>query len=314
MNMAGHQGKGVSAWLSMATSYAWQRWADICDAIMQQSHANRWNHHADVLNKNISQFFWHDKWFARGITDAGRPFGIKQDQQGSIYLNPQSWAMLAGVVDTYEADGLIAEVEQHLGTPYGLEMLGPPYTEMVEDIGRLTQKFPGTAENGSVYNHAAAFYAFALYQQGKSEQGYAALARMLVTPEDALQREQLPVFIPNYYRGAMKQHPSHAGRSSQLFNTGTVAWFYRCIVEGLFGVSGTFDGLEFNPQLPNAWSNAKVVRRFRGARFNIQYKRRVTFQQLSVYVDGQLLDDNVFKHTIAGKEYQVDIHIPQETT
>jgi cellobionic acid phosphorylase len=72
--------------------------------------------------------------------------------------------------------------------------------------------------------------------------------------------------------------------------------------------------LEFNPQLPNAWSNAKVVRRFRGARFNIQYKRRVTFQQLSVYVDGQLLDDNVFKHTIAGKEYQVDIHIPQETT
>ena len=312
MNMVGHKGKGVSAWLSMATSYAWQRWADMCDAVMQQGHANRWNHHADVLNKNIQQHFWRDDWFARGITDDGRLFGTQQDSEGSIYLNPQTWAMLAGVVSQQESDALISQVEKHLGTPFGMGMLSPAYTGMVEDIGRLTQKFPGTAENGSIYNHAAAFYAYALYQQGKTEQAFDVLKRMLVTPQDAIRREQLPVFIPNYYRGAVHQYPNHAGRSSQLFNTGTVAWFYRCLVEGLFGVSGTLSGLKFSPQLPNSWRDAQIERRFRGAVFKVRYKRRDTFDRYSVYVDGQLLHSNVFAETIAGKEYQVEIHLPVE--
>ena len=36
---------------------------------------------------------------------------------------------------------------------------------MREDIGRLTQKHPGHAENGSIYNHTAIFYVLALYRK-----------------------------------------------------------------------------------------------------------------------------------------------------
>ena len=197
-------------------------------------------------------------------------------------------------------------------------MLGPAYTSMVQDIGRLTQKFPGTAENGSIYNHAAVFYAFALYQKGKSEQAFSVLKRMFVSPDDAIKREQLPVFIPNYYRGAADQFPTHLGRSSQLFNTGTVAWYYRCIIEGLFGVKGTLQGLKFEPQLPKDWQSAGIVRRFRGATFNVEYKRierskKERNSDFIVYLDSERLPNNLVDEVIAGRQYQVEIHLIRES-
>jgi cellobiose phosphorylase len=66
-----------------------------------------------------------------------------------------------------------------------------------------------------------------------------------------IQRGQLPVFIPNYYRGAYRQIPRTAGRSSHLFNTGTVPWVYRCLIDGLFGLQGSQEGLQIKPQLPS---------------------------------------------------------------
>ena len=154
---------------------------------------------------------------------------------------------------------MIQAVAEQLETPYGVMTLAPAFTAMREDIGRVTQKFPGSAENGSVYNHAAVFYIFSLYTVGESDRAFRLLRQMIPGPDpaDYMQRGQLPVFIPNYYRGAYHQHPRTAGRSSQLFNTGTVSWIYRCLVEGLFGVKGDRDGLVIQPQLPSHWNQVK---------------------------------------------------------
>jgi len=117
-------------------------------------------------------------------------------------------------------------------------------------------------ENGSVYNHAATFYIYSLYTIGESNRAYKLMRQMLPGPTEAdyLQRGQLPVYIPNYYRGAWSQHPRTAGRSSQLFNTGTMPWFYRCLLEGLCGLRGDAEGMRINPQLPSAWNGIKVTR------------------------------------------------------
>src|SRR5690606_12327371 len=136
------------------------------------------------------------------------------------------------------------------------------YTAMRDDVGRVTQKFPGSAENGSVYNHAAVFYIYSLYCVGEADSGFKLLRQMIPGPDtqDYLQRGQLPVYIPNYYRGAYYQHPRTAGRSSQLFNTGTVSWVYRSLIEGTFGLKGSVQGLLVEPQLPSAWREAKAAR------------------------------------------------------
>jgi len=104
--------------------------------------------------------------------------------------------------------------------------------------------------------------------------------------EDCLRRGQLPVFVPNYYRGAAKQFPRTAGRSSQLFNTGAASWLYRVIVEDLLGLRGRPEGLQVSPQLPSHWDEAVARRRFRGADFTVRYRRTPDTDATRIVVDG----------------------------
>lgn len=314
MNMVGYRGKGVSAWLTMAASYACNVWTKISERAGRPDKAAEYKGIADRLNNTINKYFWANKWYARGITDENRVFGTDNDQEGKIFINPQSWALLCGAADEERMSSIFEMVEKYLETPYGVEKLAPAYTSMREDIGRLTQKYPGTAENGSVYNHAAIFYIYALYRIGKVQDAYRLLRKMIPDPasENFVKREQLPVFIPNYYRGAYRQMPKNAGKSSQLMNTGSVSWMYRCIIECLFGIQGNREGLIINPQFPSHWEQADVRRIFRGAEFFIHIQREEGIQNVEVYVDGKYAERNIIRNIKRGTCYQVLVKLPVE--
>ncbi|WP_049632554.1 GH36-type glycosyl hydrolase domain-containing protein [Cellvibrio sp. pealriver] len=311
MNMVGYKGKGVSGWLSVATAYALNLWAEVCEKISRKDLQQKYIAGAADINAAVNKHLWDGEWFGRGITDDDVVFGVSKDNEGRIFLNPQSWAILGGAASEDQRKKMIAAVEAQLETPYGVAMLAPAYTAMRDDVGRVTQKHPGSAENGSVYNHAAIFYIYSLFTIAEKDRAYKLLRQMIPGPSEAdyLQRGQLPVYIPNYYRGAYHQYPRTAGRSSQLFNTGTVSWVYRCLVEGVFGLQGGTEGLWVNPQLPSAWQEAKAIREFRGARFHVSIKR-VAIDKVQLYCDGELLDDNCVRSIKAGSEYHLEVLIP----
>lgn len=314
MNMVGYKGKGVSGWLTIATAYAFMVWADICQNGGYSEDAKAFREEAEKTNEAVNKYLWDGEWYARGITDDNVVFGISTDKEGRIFINPQGWALLSGAADEIKQAKLMKAVAEQLETPYGVEKLAPSYTAMREDVGRVTQKHPGTAENGAVYNHAAAFYIYGLYTAGQKNDAFRLLRKMIPGPnlEDIVRRGQLPIFIPNYYRGAYRQFPRTAGRSSHLFNTGTVSWVYRCLVDGLFGVKGNKRGLEIKPQLPSAWQEASVKRSFRGAEVQIDMKREAGVTAAEVYVDGVLAEDGVVKDLQPGTEYKVLVKLPVE--
>ncbi|GEA12659.1 NdvB protein [Alteromonas sp. KUL49] len=287
MNMVGKDGKGVSAWLTMATSRALSSWSSICAQLGRDEDAELWSAKSRELNSAVEEHFWIGEWYARGITDKGRPFGTHADEEGKIYLNAQGWAMLSLTLSSDRVALLNKAVKENLTTPYGPMMLAPSYTKMHEDIGRLTQKSPGVSENGSVYNHAAAFYAAGLYRQQQNDLAFDVLKHMIPSSDDVAQRGQLPVYLPNYYRGAYYQYPHTAGRSSHLFNTGTIAWFYHCVIEGLLGLRGGSDGLYVSPQLPSEWTKISVTRVFRGHCYRIKYIRHDATKENCWEADGE---------------------------
>lgn len=313
MNMVGYKGKGVSGWLSVATAYALNLWADTCEHRSLFEQANEFRQAALEINQAVNTHIWDGEWFGRGITDDGVLFGTSKDKEGRIFLNPQSWAILGGAADSKRIPQLIRAVEEQLETPYGVAMLAPAFTAMRDDVGRVTQKFPGSAENGSVYNHAAVFYIFSLLSIKQSEKAFQLLRQMIPGPDEAdlLQRGQLPVFIPNYYRGAYYQHPRTAGRSSQLFNTGTVSWVYRCLIEGIFGLKGCPEGLSVDPQLPASWEGANAVREFRGATFNVSYRRSADVSHTEIFLDQAPVNGKVITCIEEGKSYQLLVILPK---
>lgn len=311
MNMVGLKGHGVSGWLTIASAYAFKLWSEICGQFGKQDLSIKYNNEANKNNRSINKYLWDGNWYARGITDDNIIFGVKSDIEGKIYLNPQSWALLSGAADKEQIRKLLSSVKEDLETPFGVEMFSPAYTSMREDIGRVTQKYPGTGENGSVYNHAAAFYIYGLYSINEPDNAFRLLQKMIgsVNEKDTLIRGQLPVFIPNYYRGAYKQHPEMAGKSSQLFNTGTVTWVYKSLIDGLFGLQGCREGLKITPKLPSQWNNARVTRYFRGSELLVDFKRDEELANTEIYINGEIITGNILKGLEPGRKYNVLIKI-----
>ncbi|KAK3376459.1 Six-hairpin glycosidase-like protein [Lasiosphaeria ovina] len=313
MNMVGYKGRGVSGWLTLATAYALNLWSAVCEKEGRPDLAKLYSAGAQECNDAVNKHLWDGDWFARGITDDDVVFGIKKDPEGRIWLNPQTWAMLSGAASPAQIEKMLPQVDSQLSTPYGVLMFAPPYTKMREDVGRVTQKAIGSAENGAVYNHAGVFYIYSLYELGgQQDRAYTLLRQLLPGPSDAdyRQRGQLPIYIPNYYRGAWKEFPRTAGRSSQLFNTGTVSWAYRCFVEGLCGLRGDPEGLVINPQLPSSWSAIKVTRLFRGATFQLDI-RRADVAQVTVKHGNRILPEARVTNIKEGETYQLSVLVPE---
>jgi len=312
LNMVGYKGKGVSGWLTVATGYALNLWATVCKQQQDTKAESFFRAGAGEVNRAANEHLWDGDWFARGITDDNVIFGVKDDVEGRIWLNPQSWSILSGAANNDQQVKMLRQVDEQLASPYGVAMFGPPYSSMREDVGRVTQKYPGSAENASIYNHAAIFYIYSLYTIGEKDRAYKLLRQMLPGPdkEDYLQRGQLPVYIPNYYRGAWREYPRTAGRSSQLFNTGTVSWVYRCFIEGLCGLRGDAEGLNVQPQLPSEWSGIKVTREFRGATFVVDIQK-TDVKEIVVLQNSRLLPKPRVTNIQVGKTYQLSVSVPR---
>ncbi|KGJ93117.1 GH36-type glycosyl hydrolase domain-containing protein [Colwellia psychrerythraea] len=314
MNMVGYKGQGVSTWLSLATAYALNTWCDLCNEYnidINQQKYNEYRFAAKAINAAVNKYLWHGQWFARGITDDGRVFGTDKDLEGKIFLNPQSWSMLSGAANEHQQLDMIEAISEQLITPQGVMMLAPSYTRMVEDIGRITQKHPGVSENGSVYNHAAIFYIYALYQVGQNNLAFELLCKMLPSLDNAEITGQLPVYIPNYYRGAFYQFPEQAGRSSHLFNTGTTSWLYRCLVEELCGLKGCASGLRVAPKIPASLQKLSGQRIFREAIVNFDIEQTKEVLNMELLLDKHIITGNVLTCLQAGQHYQLQVRLPK---
>ena len=307
MNMVGLKGKGVSGWLAEAFSFGLSQWARICAEQGEHGLADKYHLEASQMNERINRYFWDGNWYGRGITDDDVLFGVSADKEGRIFINAQSWALLSGAADEAKKTAMLQAIDEQLDTPFGTMMCAPAYTAMREDIGRVTQKWPGNGENGSVYNHAAIFYAAALYHVGETNRAFRVIQKMLTKPDEAdiRTRGQLPIFIPNYYRGAYYQHPRTAGRSSNLFNTGTVAWVYRLVIEQMCGIRGEGDAILIDPQIPDEWDSCRFSRTIRGATFKLDFKR--TDGPRVITINGTPLEGNCLTDWQTGQVFQVSI-------
>jgi cellobionic acid phosphorylase len=307
--MAGHEGKGESVWLTQALITACRSWAPICRRMGRDDVADRYEAEADRSAGAVNRIAWNGSWYARGVTDAGRLFGTKGEREGRMYVNPQAWALIAGIADEKRTATAIRSVNRELMTPWGPHLLAPAYTKMREDIGRICQKSPGYAENGSVYCHGALFYVHGLYAAGRGQEAWDVLSRLMPsdTPKAIRARRQLPLYIPSLWHGQPMGHM--AGTTNKYFRTGSCAWYQLVAGHFLGGCRGEIDGLRIDPQLPAEWKRMSIKRRFRGATYHIRIRRQTGLERTEIRLDGQLQDSNRLPLPTAGREYNVDVRI-----
>jgi len=307
LNQAGHHEKGESIWLSQALVAGLEIWAEVAEQRGDTQRARRFRAEAQRTRQAINRLAWDGQWYRRGFTDTGRPFGTQRDREGKVFINSQSWAVISGTATPARARACLRAVEKHLMTPAGPMTLAPSYKQFVPDIGKLTQKIPGWNENGSVYCHAATFYAYALYVAREADRAFANLRALLPGgPRHSIKAAgQIPIYIPNFYRG--RDAGPNMGLSSHSPNTGTVSWYYRTVIAMLLGVRAEKNGLRLDPQLPSHWRHAQVWRRWRGAEFDIRIIR--TGRNPEITLDGQPIAGSLIPVQPAGSKHRITVRL-----
>lgn len=75
-----------------------------------------------------------------------------------------------------------------------------------------------------------------------------------------------PYCLPGNIDG--KDSPYY-GRAGWSWYTGSAGWLFSIVLEAICGVRPVHSGLLIDPCIPASWKHVKIVRQFRGARFEI---------------------------------------------
>lgn len=215
INGAGRKGKGESTWNTLALVYAIRKLLEV-----------EYDEELDKIKNNfieaVNKHCWDEDRYIAGISDDGIPFGAKNDEQASLFLNTQTWAVFSEVCRGDRLEKVKENIET-LKTDFGYRLLNPSFTKWNPIWGKISVKQAGTSENGAVYSHANMFKAYADFYLGNHDKGtQTVFAIMPTNPKNPPENnKQLPLFLPNYYYA--EQGPNY-GRSSNLYSSGAAPW------------------------------------------------------------------------------------------
>ena len=201
--------------------------------------------------------------------DSGEVLGLDSCKQGKIHLNPQTWAVISGVVDGAQAKKLLAVTEKRLYRDYGVLLFTPAYSVVDKNIGYLTRYAPGIRENGGVYTHAATWAIWAQALAGNTQKVYDTVARLcppLLSMKDADKYKGEPYVTPGNIEGPESMHE---GKGAWTWYSGSSAWLFKCITERLLGVRVEHGKLVVDPKLPAHWNGFTMERLVRGRKTRI---------------------------------------------
>lgn len=271
INGPGRLGRGESAWNTMALVYAVRAMLPFCTLLGDTDGAARLEAIADRFDEAVNNTCWDGAWYVAGFDDFGDPFGTAADPEGKLFLNTQTWAIMAGIARGERLEQCLQAIDS-LDTPFGPRLLEPAFSEWNPKWGRISIKLAGTTENGSVYCHASMFKAFSDCVAGRGQHAMDTVVKTLPTHADNPPgvNLQVPIFVPNYYFG-LKDSPNY-GQSSHHHSTGTVGWMLWTTLEYVLGARATVQGLTVDPCVPEAWEEYRVERTFRNARYMIAVK------------------------------------------
>ena len=228
INGPGRKGKGVSTWTSMAFVYGVRTLICVLQNAGEVVYIENLKAMMGEMETNILSSCYVDEQFIAGYNDEGEAYGCKEDQEGNLFLNMHSWAIISGVAKGEVRDRCV-ELIKSLCVPFGVLVMKPPFTDWNAKFGKISVKRAGSTENGSAYCHASMFAIYALFKAGEKEFATKLMKDILPTHDYQADFDvQAPIFIPNYYFGV--QSPQY-GRSSGVNNTGTCAWFIKTYKE-----------------------------------------------------------------------------------
>jgi cellobiose phosphorylase len=229
---------------------------------------------------------WDGKWFLRAYDDYGQKVGSEECEEGKIFIEPQGFAVLAGIgLEDGMAATALDSVHDLLATKHGIVLQQPAYSRYYLHLGEISSYPPGYKENAGIFCHNNPWVMIAEARLGHGDRAHDYYLRINPSAREPISEVHRcePYVYPQMIAG--RDAPTH-GEAKNSWLTGTAAWNYYAITQWILGIRPSYDGLEIAPVIPASWSGFRATRKFKGTTFHIGVHRAGPGNHVSLVVDG----------------------------
>ena len=271
----GARGEGQSVWLAMFLSIVCDRFAALCDSRDAQR-ADALRAHAALLRRNVDVSCWDGQWYLRAFYDDGAPLGGHGNDECSIDLLAQSFAVFAGMPDQARVSSALDAALAHLVDDRCgiIRLFDPPFADTKQNPGYIKAYPRGIRQNGGQYTHASVWFAQAMLESGRIRDGWRLIDLLNPTARctDAA-RAQAFKTEPYYMPADIYTNKDAYGHGGWSIYTGAAAWYLRTVLETLLGLRPKDGALTFEPHVPDDWTHFTVKLRRENAVLSIEVNR-----------------------------------------
>jgi len=254
---------------------------------------------------------WDGDWFLRAYNHYGDKVGSRENDEGKIFIETQGYGVMAGLgLEDGRAIAALDSVRKYLDTKYGIVLQQPAYSEYHVELGEITSYPPGYKENAGIFCHNNPWIMIAETIVGRGDRAFEYYRK--IAPAYLEEISEIHRTEPYCYSQmvAGKDAVRH-GEAKNSWLTGTASWNYVAITQHILGVQPDFEGLRVNPCIPADWAGFKLVRIYRGEKFEIEVRNptRVMKGVRRVTVDGVGVADGLVRPTGDGRTHQVVVEM-----
>jgi cellobiose phosphorylase len=258
------------------------------------------------FGKVIEERCWDADRFVRGITENDVVVGKKGDPEASLWLNPQSWAVISGFAGDTRGKAVLDLVHKELNTKYGARLMAPSYEKHAFD-GALALLFnPSTKENGGIFLQSQGWIILAEALLGRGGRAMEYYLESCPSAQNSIAEIRLQE--PYVYSQFTESSESpFEGRSHVHWLTGTASTVMVGCVEGILGLRPDIEGLRLSPAIPAEWKSFTMEKVFRGSSLKIKVNnpegRESGCKQLTV--NGAVMEGNYIPASVLKAENEV---------
>jgi cellobiose phosphorylase len=303
----GLRDKEQSIWLAQALVRSLKILAELSEQADMKDEAIELRRRAQLMSGRVEKY-WDGNWYARGITGGGFVYGSSKNKEGKIYLDTQSWALMAGIPDPKKRKKILASVDRYLDGEHGYAHLYPAYSKCDERLGPISRLSKGARENASVFCPAATSMIVADLIVGRGDKAYESIKKIMPSSQKNHKVYKAePYAYAEYLTG-----PAHAqgyGEGESAWVTGIAAWTFLAALEHMLGVARDYKGLKIDPCITKKWRSFKVIRPFRGNIYEVDIENPEGVERgvKEVYLNETKIEGNVIPIDNQGKYHKVRV-------
>ncbi|MBN1302491.1 MAG: N,N'-diacetylchitobiose phosphorylase [Melioribacteraceae bacterium] len=288
----GHNGETV--FVAMQLRYALKTYSEICEKLEKPEEVNWATEHLKTLDENLQEHAWDGEWFVRAYRFDGMKFGSKENDEGQIWLNPQSWSVLSGHASPEQARRAMKSVREILATEYGIIIVDPPYEKTDHKIVKAPLFNQGMKENASIFSHTQGWAVIAETMLGNGNQAFAYFrAYMPAAFNDKAEIREIEPYV--YCQFTHSKYSPRFGASRLPWLSGAATWSYYAATQFILGIQPDYEGLRIDPCIPSSWREFQVTRRFRNKILEILVKNDNEVQKgvIGIFLNGEKIKGNL---------------------